>query len=261
MSLFKSVRVLLLLLVLLAVASNHWLGAARLASWEQPIWITVYPLAADQNPATQRYMNALRATDFDEISRYLSAQARRYGRDLPQAARFQLAPPSNQLPPALPADGQTLAIAWWSLRMRWWAWRQRSSDGLPTPDIQVFMQYRTAKGSTQLDRSVGLQKGRYTLVQAYASRGQAPRNRLVMTHELLHVLGATDKYVPGSGLPLLPQGLARPEATPLFPQREAELMAGAIALSPTTARRPASLAQTLIGAQTAREIGWLAPPR
>ena len=141
--------------------------------------------------------------------------------------------------------------------MRWWAWRQEQQDGLLDPDIQVFMRYQSLEESPKLDRSVGLRKGRYTIVNAYASRRAASSNRVVVAHELLHVFGATDKYDPATGRPLAPDGLADPEARPLFPQRRAEIMAGAIAVSPTEARMPPSLAAAIVGPATAREIGWM----
>lgn len=257
MSLFKAVRVAILLLVLIVVAGSQWLGAARLADWDRPIWITVYPLPADGNPQTRRYIDGLRASDFEGIDAFFTREARRYGIDLPQAAHFQLAPVPGTLPPELPRTDSRLAIGWWSLRMRWWAWRQEHKDGLVAPDIQVFMRYQTGEGMPKLDRSVGLQKGRYTLVNAYAERRKAPRNRLVVAHELLHVLGATDKYEPSNGQPLAPEGLADPAARPLYPQRRAEIMAGAVALSPADARMPQSLRESVVGEVTAREIGWV----
>lgn len=256
MSLFKAIRVGALLLILVIVAGNHWLGMARLAEWKSPIWITVYPIAADNKPETLAYLRRLEANDFEDISTFFSREARRFGLDLARAAHFQLAPIPASLPPALPAETSRLGIGLWSLKMRWWAWRQQRQDGLAAPDIQVFMLYRSAQGSPQLDRSIGLQKGRYTLVNAYASQRKAARNNLVIAHELLHVLGASDKYNPASGQPLAPDGLANPKASPLYPQSHAEIMAGAIAVSPNDARMPASLRRSVIGGQTATEIGW-----
>jgi len=255
-SLFKAIRVGMLLLILVIVAGNHWLGMARLAEWDQPIWITVYPLPADDRPETRRYVDRLDPDAFDEISAFFTREARRFGRELPQAAHFQLAPTPATPPPAIPAEDGRLGIAWWSLKMRWYAWRQGHRDGLPAPDIQVFIRYTAPQGAPRLDRSVGIQKGRYTVVNAYASPRMASRNRVVIAHELLHVLGATDKYDPASGQPVPPHGLANPRARPLYPQSHAEIMAGAIALSPGSHRMPASLARAVVGGLTAREIGW-----
>ena len=51
-------------------------------------------------------------------------------------------------------------------------------------------------------------------------------NDMVMAHELLHTLGATDKYDPASDAPRFPEGYGDPRQVPLYPQQFAELMAG-----------------------------------
>lgn len=239
------------------VAGNEWLGAARLAAWDRTAWITVYPMPADSRPETLHYIEQLEAEHFQEISTFFTREAARYGLVVPEAAHFQLAPIPASHPPAIPPDGNRIAIGWWSLKMRWWAWRQTHQDGLLDPDIQVFLRYQSLRSSPVLDRSVGLKKGRYTVVNAFASPRASSRNRVVIAHELLHVFGASDKYDPASGQPLAPEGLADPQARPLYPQRKAEIMGGAIALSPTEARMPSSLAVSLIGPATAAEIGWV----
>jgi hypothetical protein len=254
---FKLLRIGLLLLILLVVAGNQWLGAARLAAWDRTVWITVYPIPADNRPETLRYIEQLDPQQFVEISAFFTREAARYGLVVPEAAHFQLAPIPASRPPAVPPDGNRLAIGWWSLRMRWWAWRQTHQDGLLDPDIQVFMRYQTLQNDVVLDRSVGLKKGRYTVVNAFASPRAAARNRVVVAHELLHVFGASDKYDFATGQPAVPDGLANPQAQPLYPQRKAEIMGGAIALSPTEARMPSSLGVSLVGPATAREIGWI----
>ncbi len=256
MSLFKALRVGLLLMVLVIVAGSQWLGAARLAEWERTVWITIYPIPADGHPDTLDYVQGLAPEQFDEIGDFFTREARRYGLDLPRAAHFQLAPVPSHPPPAVPRTDSFVTIGLWSLKMRWYAWRRSHQDGLLDPDIQVFMLYRAPDGNPRLDRSVGVQKGRYTVVNAYASPGMASRNRVVIAHELLHVLGASDKYDLATGQPIAPDGLAHPVASPLYPQRQAEIMGGAIAESPNRSRMPAGLSQTLVGPATAREIGW-----
>jgi len=77
-----------------------------------------------------------------------------------------------------------------------------------------------------------------------------------LAHELLHTLGATDKYDPSDNQPWHPEGYAEPTLEPLHPQRYAEIMAGRIPLGRTRAEIPRTLDETLIGAATAREINW-----
>ena len=50
--------------------------------------------------------------------------------------------------------------------------------------------------ATQLAHSLGLQKGLIGVVNAFASSSQAAENNVVIAHELLHTVGATDKYDP-----------------------------------------------------------------
>ena len=85
----------------------------------------------------------------------------------------------------------------------------------------------------------------------------APQNNMVMLHELLHTLGATDKYDLRTDQPLYPDGYAQPELQPRLPQKKAEIMAGRIPLSEHHAEMPERLADVVIGPKTAREIGWI----
>jgi len=76
-------------------------------------------------------------------------------------------------------------------------------------------------------------------------------------HEVLHTLGATDKYNLANDLPIYPDGFAEPDLKPLYPQRFAEVMGGRIPQSNTTANMPDHIKYAFIGPATAAEIGWL----
>jgi hypothetical protein len=122
------------------------------------------------------------------------------------------------------------------------------------PDVRIFVRYHSPQGEIVLENSVGLQKGMVGIVNAYASRQYAGSNNVIITHELLHTLGATDKYDPATGLPRYPDGYAEPERKPLYPQRFAEIMGGRIAQSINDAMIPQSLKFAIIGNETATEI-------
>jgi hypothetical protein len=110
--------------------------------------------------------------------------------------------------------------------------------------------------SPELPHSLGLQKGLLGVVHVFADDGMKGANDTVIAHELLHTLGATDKYDLANNQPLHPEGFAEPNRQPLYPQSFAELMAGRIPVSSTQAQTPESLQQVLIGPKTASEIGW-----
>jgi len=253
---FRFLRIAILLTVLVVVAGNQWLTVHRLSSWEKPLWITVYPVLADTDPGVHRYVQSLVPDDFRQVAVFLKQQAERHGHPLAEAAVLQLAEPVAALPPALPAESSGLKVAWWSLQMRWWTWRNGSQAGLAPDDIKMFVLYQRADPTGPLERSVGVQNGSYGLVNAVASREMASRNRIIITHELLHVLGATDKYDPYTGQPIPPDGLANPLQNPLYPQQRAEIMGGRVAVSAYRWRYPEGLGACVIGARTAQEIGW-----
>ena len=80
---------------------------------------------------------------------------------------------------------------------------------------------------------------------------------MIITHELLHIFGAHDKYNLDGGLPSYPFGYATPNKKPLFPQSKAEIMGRSIPIEENRAEVATRLRQIVIGEQTAKEIGWL----
>jgi hypothetical protein len=112
------------------------------------------------------------------------------------------------------------------------------------------------RDSDALPHSIGLQKGLFGIVNAFASREMEGSNDTVIAHELLHTLGAIDKYALNTNQPLHPIGFAEPDRTPLYPQTHAKLMGGRIPLSPSDSSIPVSLRQVVVGPLTASEIGW-----
>jgi hypothetical protein len=144
---------------------------------------------------------------------------------------------------------------WWSLKLRYWAWKNDTYQG-PLINIQVFVLYYDPNTHSRLDHSLGLKKGHICMVKAFAGRHLAASNNMIIAHEMLHTLGATDKYDLQTLQPLYPEGYADPEQKPLLPQKYAELMGRAIPLSASDSKIPDSLAHTVIGPLTAREIKW-----
>ncbi len=256
---FARLRQFLMFYVLLMVAASAWLARERSTDWNNTLWVAVFPVNGDQSERSRDYINALQADDFEPVEAFFQTELNRYGLTLDQPIHIDLRPELKELPPSPPEPGSVLGIMRWSLVMRHWAWRmERSQDGV-TPDIKLFVVYHDPDTHETLAHSVGVQKGLFGVVNAYASRRQRGGNQVVLAHELLHTLGATDKYEPGSGLPAFPEGFANPEASPRFPQRVAEIMGGRIPTSPTTAEMPISLSQTVVGRKTATEIRWDAP--
>ena len=140
--------------------------------------------------------------------------------------------------------------------MRFWA-KSIESDYGPSSDVQIFVLYHDPEENPKLAHSLGLQKGLVGVVHAYAGWRETGSNNMVIAHELLHTVGASDKYDIQSLQPIYPIGYAEPDKEPLLPQEFADLMAGRIPLSENQADRPRSLDYVVIGEATAREIRWI----
>lgn len=252
---FRIVRIALLLLVLATVAQEAWLARARATAWKHSLQVAIYPIDGDGRPATGAYVRSLREEDFRSIERFFDEEAKRYGREVYKPVAVALAPPIESRPPAPPENGSALDALIWSLKMRWWASRNDRIDG-PKPNIRLFVLYFDPAENDRLPHSVGLKTGLIGRVNAFATPRMASQNAVVIAHELLHTLGATDKYDRATNLPAYPDGYADPGRNPPYPQEYAELMAGRVPVSETEAGIPISLDQTLIGPKTAAEIRW-----
>lgn len=251
-------RIVMLLSIFFVILVSAWMTEKRMAAWERPILVTIYPIAADDRAETRKFIENIELDEFQEINRFMDRESVPYGFTVTPAFRFQLAQPDSDLPPPVPEQFNTAAIALWSLKMRWWAWRRDWKDDLVTPDIQMFILYHSLNGNKETGISVGMRKGRYGLVKAYAREDMNPRNLIVFTHEMLHVLGASDKYILSTGEPIFPEGYADPAKRPLFPQKQAEIMGGRIPINSFSSVMPGSLDECVIGRQTAEEIGFFA---
>ena len=95
------------------------------------------------------------------------------------------------------------------------------------------------------------------VVYGFAAPHMSESNNFVIAHEIMHTVGASDKYDSKSGQPIYPDGYAQPNLKPRYPQLKAEIMGGRIPLGEKDAQIPRSLKQVVVGQQTAIELDWL----
>jgi hypothetical protein len=252
----KRLRIAVLLYVLLFVAATQFFVVRHTTDWDAPLWVDIYAVAGDGDPLTRRYIDDLRANDFVDAEAFFAGEAKRHGVTLEQPFKLRVVGEHSSGLPTLERGAGRLDILTWSLRMRWLATRLRWQNDGPTGDILVFAVFHAPSDGVVLDRSTALTKGLIAVANLFADRSAHGANQIVLAHELLHTLRATDKYSLTSNLPLHPDGYAAPEARPLLPQTKAELMAGRIPLAEGHAEIPTSLRDVVIGPATAREIGW-----
>lgn len=252
----RHIRIGVLLFILASVANTAWLARGRTSEWKYSVRVAIYPIPGDTSAATAAYVRNLRGETVQPIAQFMKNEAQRHGLALDAPVDMYVAPPLEVAPPVPPAGGNVLNIMLWSLNLRYWAWRHDNFKRLK-PDVRLFVNYFDPARVTRLAHSTGLQKGHIGVVNAFAAAEQEGPNNVVIAHELLHTLGATDKYDLSNNQPRHPDGYAEPNADPLLPQRKAEIMAGRIPISQTEATIPAALTLCAIGPATAREINWL----
>ncbi|MBT8131332.1 MAG: hypothetical protein KJO35_03615 [Gammaproteobacteria bacterium] len=256
-SAFFRFRLLFLVYVLLFVALGAWLDHSRTTSWERTLWVGIYPVNGDNSEKTSRFISQLRQDDFFDIREFFQREAARYELGLQTPVDIELGQPVPEHPPKPPVDGNVFKVMTWSLKLRYWAWRRQGLQPGPLPDIRMYVVFYDPEQHPVLSHSLGLEKGLLGVVNAFASRSQMGSNNVVLAHELMHTLGARDRYDRASNLPLFPAGYAEPERQPLHPQTRAEIMGGRIPLAANEAVTPRSLSNAIIGPVSATEIYWI----
>ncbi|MGP1716302.1 MAG: hypothetical protein ACTS9Y_03900 [Methylophilus sp.] len=251
----KTVRVIFWVAVIATALMQVW-DEYQGRQWQKPLHVALYPVNADASANVDAYMATLQEVDFKSLEQYFAREALRYQLSLHRPIVFHLGPGIKEIPLAPPAlNANYLDIIFWSLKFRWFAWQHQPTLGVPI-DIKLYLLYHDVKTHTRLLHSTALQKGRIGRVNLFAAPAQHAGNTVVIAHELLHTLGASDKYDLNTNAPMLPQGYAEPYMQPLYPQKKAEIMAGKIPLSANRARMARNLDETIIGRPTSREIGW-----
>jgi hypothetical protein len=252
---FKAARVGVLLVLLLIVAVTAWQDGYRSTRWREPLFVAVYPIAADDSALTHAYLDGLDARQFKDIDHFFGREAARYHLAIEEPFRTRLQPQLGQRPPERNPQAGPLGTAVWSLRLRYWAWKVSRHAHEPA-DIRMFVLFADPAITPTVPHSLGLTKGLIGVVYAFAAPSMSDENNVIISHEMLHTVGATDKYRVGDDAPSFPDGYGDPRQNPLYPQKTAELMAGRRMLDASHWEQAASLEDVVIGSATALEIRW-----
>ena len=248
-------RVLALLIVLLVVALKSWQDRYLSTRWHEPLYVAIYPIAADGSPVTRAYLADLGGESLKSIDRFFAREAARYHLTTDEPIRTRLRTELHETPPPRDAGAGLLATSLWSLKLRYWAWRVSGHAHEPE-DIRMFVLYHDPALTPSVPHSLGLRQGLIGVVYAFAAPEMSGSNDVVIAHELLHTVGATDKYNPLDDAPRFPDGFGDPAQRPLYPQLSAEVMAGRRMLAPNAWQQAESLDEVVIGPATALEIRW-----
>ena len=250
------IRPLLLLCSLFAIAgiTAHQIIYSR--AWHEPLDVVIYPINGDNSLETHNYLNTLDNDSFKEIDQWFTKEAKRYKLGIDQPIKTSVGERVKSIPPPLPVNGGLFKTVFWGLRLRYWVFRNTPDSDSNLRRVRVFVAYYQGNDNQPLAHSVGLQQGLIGIVNAFGHEQQAKQNNIVVAHEILHTVGASDKYNFYGG-PQFPVGFSNPYRNPLFPQRYAEIMAGRIPTSHFASYMATSLKSVRINELTASEIAWI----
>ncbi len=252
---WKKIRIAVLTFILTVVALQAWVEQADL-SWEDNFHVAIYPVNADGSKQVSEYLRTLTRDDFKAMEEYFVEAAAPFNLGVSKPVEVQLGAQLWDIPPAPPSEINTLNNIIWSLKFRLFAWFNNPIVG-NKPVIRLYLLYYDPNTNPVLSYSATLNKGRIGRVNLFGEKSYNKQNLVVVAHELLHTLSATDKYDLENGHPIYPVGYAEPHKMPRYPQDLAELMGGYVPVSAERSDVPMSLKHTIIGEETAREIGWL----
>lgn len=258
---FFRLRVAMLLVVFTGLALYAYLDKAERdarTNWQRSLNVAVVLLLegevdADSTREVEIGLEQLEARLTTEFQRY------RHG---PKPFELSFFGPANVAePPPEPKSDGALDLVTYTYRQWRYTRAVDSALGLDRDafDSRIYAVARpTSNPRAQWVEGYSQQGGRIGFVRVELNHSMVPLVLAVTAHELMHTLGATDKY-DERGASRVPEGLAQPELEPLYPQRCAEVMARN---RPLTREREVpldSLNELCVGPYTARELRWLDP--
>ncbi|MCP4688641.1 MAG: hypothetical protein GY859_11365 [Desulfobacterales bacterium] len=254
--LFKWLRIVILLAFLFGVGGYMLFVKERVVNWETPLHMVIYPINMGGDEENADYIATLGEVNFSPVESFLSEEADRYEMDMETPLIIHLAPEIKEPPPEPPESRGGMFAAVWSVKMRYWAFTTDAYEGTDS-DIKMYILYKHPDDYENNVASYGLKERWLGVVFAAASPKEEAHTNIMIARELVHVLGATDKYDPETLQPIHPDGYSNPEKEPLLPQDTAEIMAGVIPVTKKKSTMPRSLNDVEIGEKTAMEIKWL----
>jgi hypothetical protein len=260
MARFKAVRVALLLMVLAGVTAWGLLKAAERRARRE--WVRKVPvdIVLLQRAGVPPQTSVLLHEALPRLDHALTAEFGRYRRTAERPFSFTLQGPVPILkgPPDPPEEDGWVARTYYYLQLRRYLTRLHEQGGVYLrPDaIRLYVVLEPVRRRMRFVEGFGASGGDLGVVRAAVDSGTVDQALMAMGHELLHCLGATDKY-DGEGHAVEPEGLAEPQRVPPYPQAYAEIMVGEVPLQPGRGRLVESLAEMRIGPATALEIGWI----
>ncbi len=188
----------------------------------------------------------------------LGAEMSRYRPGAPRPFRFTLLGPVAGVEPPRAAGDRFFDVVGHTYDL--WRYRRdidaRAHVIGAAYDSRIYLAARPPTSATRKSvEGESEDNGRIGTVTVELDRTMVDLTLAVVTHEVLHTLGASDKY-DAAGHAVAPSGFAEPDRVPIYPQRFVEVMARGRPVAPGVEALPESVVELAIGDRTAAEIGW-----
>lgn len=256
---FFQLRVGVLLAILAGVclyALRDYVSRHARTSWQRPLEVAL--VLVERGPLDPAALARLRG-GVERLEAVLEREYVRYGGTLRPIRFRQFGPVQERFAPPEAETGSLWGALRVSLELRAYARAIDELAGLSDTDFDgsIYVRLSPPRSDTRaFVEGLGEDRGRVAVANIELSADSVDFGLFVVTHELFHLLGASDRYGP-DGRTLLPEGLGEPELEPTFPQRTVEVMARGRVLAPGDEVPPSDLDELRVGLRTASEIGWL----
>lgn len=261
-STFFWIRISVLLVILVGVVSyaiKDLRSRRGRNAWDHTLDVALVVVHVDGTPAVDPDAVRVLEERIPALEERLRLEAERHRPGIGAPFRIRMHGPAVVTsPPPSPASEGVTDLAKQAVAMKQWLSDVDPKAGIEPDhwDSRIYVVVRRpASKQRAFVEGESEQDGRVGTVSVELDGSMADLTLFVVAHELMHTLGASDKY-DASGHTVIPTGLAEPDRSPLYPQRYAEIMARNRPLSERSETIPINLDELGVGDVTAREIGW-----
>lgn len=260
---YRQLSFLILLVIVIGIAARIHYNDTRKLEWDRTYNVALIEISK-RSGAFKQNQSALSLTAQSEIimllENWLIDEAIRVQGKEYKPFRFKFAGPvvTDQAPPALPTEQDS----WWQrykLTRAFLDFFQSKQERVGIDpnqfDIKLYLYIYPSEENLGYERqhSVGTTRGRFGVVFIPTKKQSLERTVCEIAHELLHTVGATDKYEDNHSTSY-PDGYFEPAQR--YPQNYGEIMSLAIPLEPGKEKDLDAIIKARIGTKTAAEIGW-----
>ncbi len=252
----------ILLVVLLVAARIHYRDNKKF-DWDRTYNVALIEVVYGNKETTRTLSTSGKEILQQSLEKWFESEAKRVYNSNIKPFRFEILGPTfdEKTPPVLPTENDSF----------WTRYKQTSAfisffndkltqtSGDPNRfDIKLYLYiYPPDKGlDYEKQHSVGTTRGRFGVVFLPVGKQSPGRTSCLIAHEILHTVGASDKY-DDTHLTIFPDGYFSP--SPRYPQQFAEIMALATPVDAGKEKDADNLDTSRIGSKTAVEIGWKNP--